>query len=132
MMISKRALNLLDLIAVCGILLVALYIQIFWGEEPCPLCLLQRVGMVGVGVGLLMNLKFGISSRHYALSLLNALFGAAVALRQITLHIIPGEPAFGSPIFGLHLYTWSFIGFVAMMLYITLLLFLGDGIRKAA
>ena len=122
----RKLLNILDLIAICGILLLAFYIQFFWHEEPCPLCLLQRLGMIGIGIGMLMNVKFGVSSKHYALDLLAALFGASVAIRQILLHIVPGEPAFGSPIFGLHLYTWSFIGFAAMIFYIAILLFLGE------
>lgn len=126
----RKLLNIFDLIAICGILLVAFYIQLFWQEEPCPLCLLQRLGMIGIGIGLLMNLKFGINSKHYALALLSALFGGAVAIRQILLHIIPGESAYGSPIFGLHLYTWSFIGFVFMIFYIAVLLFFGGRIKN--
>jgi hypothetical protein len=37
-----------------------------------------------------------------------------VAGRQVLLHILPGDPGFGSPLLGLHLYTWSFIAFAAV------------------
>ncbi len=79
--------------------------------------------MVGVATGLLMNLRFGIRSRHYALSLLSAFFGGGVALRHICLHICPQFPVFGNPVLGLSLYTWSFLVFVCSSLSITVLLF---------
>ena len=45
--------------------------------------------------------------------LLAALFGMAVAGRQILLHITPGTGSYGAPLFGLHFYTWSFLLFAA-------------------
>lgn len=125
MMEAKRFLNILDLVGVCFVLFFAFGVQILLHEQPCPLCILQRLAWIGVGVGILLNLRFGISSRHYSISLLAAIIGAAVSVRQILLHIVPGQAAFGAPILGIHLYTWSFLGFVAMMLYLVLLLYLG-------
>lgn len=123
---SKRLFIFLDVMIIGFILLFAFYIQIFWREDPCPLCLLQRLGLIGIASGLVMNLRFGISSKHYAISLFSALFGIAVSIRQILLHIVPGTPMLGTPIFGLHLYTWSFVGYVGMLLYIGLLLFISE------
>lgn len=123
---TKKILNFLDIIGICAVLIFAFYIQIFWHEEPCPLCNLQRLAWIGVAIGILLNLRFGISSRHYSLSLLSALIGAGVALRQVTLHIVPGEAGFGAPIFGLHLYTLSFMGFIVSLFYLALLMFFGD------
>jgi hypothetical protein len=40
-----------------------------------------------------------------------AVIGGSVALRQIALHIVPGTGSYGSPVFGLHLYTWAFVIF---------------------
>ena len=60
---------------------------------------------------------------HYALSYFSAVLGAAVSIRQILLHICPGSPKFGLPVFGLGLYTWAFIVFVCAILGVTLLLF---------
>jgi hypothetical protein len=57
----------------------------------------------------------GLSSRAAALgqgmAIIAAVLGAVAAGRQILLHILPGDPGFGSPVFGLHLYTWCFIAF---------------------
>ena len=47
--------------------------------------------------------------------ILGASMGAAMSMRQILLHIVPGTGSFGNPIFGLHLYTWAFIAFALMI-----------------
>jgi len=109
-----------------GILLGAFGVQFIMHEEPCPLCMLQRLGMIGVASGALLNLWFGVRMSHYGLCLLSALMGGFVALRQISLHVCPGLPAFGLPVLGLSLYTWSFIVFVCVVLGIACLLFLYD------
>ena len=33
-----------------------------------------------------------------------------VAMRQILLHIMPGDPGYGSALLGYHYYCWAFIG----------------------
>ena len=72
-----------------------------------------------VGLGLLHTLlrahTAGLTSRSIAvgqgMAIVGALLGALAASWQILLHILPGDPGFGSPVFGLHLYTWCFIAF---------------------
>lgn len=100
------------------VLTSALWVQFYMHEQPCPLCLLQRLGMFGVATGVLLNVRFGVQPAHYALSLFSAIFGGFVAIRQIALHVCPGFPEFGVPVFGLSLYTWSFIVFVCAAAYI--------------
>lgn len=107
-----------------GILWGALGVQYIAKEEPCPLCYLQRLGMLGVASGVLMNVRWGVRKRHYGLSLFSAVFGGFVALRQFFLHVCPGYPKFGEPVFGLNLYTWSFIIFSCCIAYISLLFLL--------
>jgi disulfide bond formation protein DsbB len=107
----SRTLNAIGLLVICGILLVGFYFQLAWHELPCPLCLLQRVGFVAVGFGLALNLIYGPRPSHYGIMLVGALYGGSVAVRQILLHIVPGTGAYGSPILGLHYYTWSAIFF---------------------
>lgn len=119
-----RTLNSVMILILAGILLGALYIQLVLKEEPCPLCLLQRLGMIAVAIGALLNLRFGIKMEHYGLALLGCLMGGTVALRQISLHICPGFPEFGAPVLGLSLYTWSFLVFTSCVLGISILLFL--------
>jgi disulfide bond formation protein DsbB len=122
----ERQLNALMALILAGILWAALGIQFIGKEEPCPLCFLQRLGMLGVASGALMNVLCGVRRLHYGLSLLSALFGGFVALRHICLHICPGSTPFGKPIFGLSLYTWSFIVFTCCVAYITLLFLIFD------
>ena len=119
-----RTLNALMALVLMGILLSAYYQQYFKHEMPCPLCILQRLGMIGVSVGALMNLRFGIQTQHYAVSLFSAFVGGAVSVRQIFLHICPGFPVFGIPVYGLNLYTWAFLAFCCSVLAIIGLLFL--------
>jgi hypothetical protein len=42
--------------------------------------------------------------------------GAAMSMRQILLHVVPGTGAYGNAIFGLHLYTWAFISLALMII----------------
>jgi disulfide bond formation protein DsbB len=109
---------------VTAILLSAYGVQFGAGELPCPLCLLQRLAMLGVGTGALLNVLFGVRPRNYGISLASAIFGGAVAGRQILLHVAPGDPGFGAPLAGLHLYTWSFVAFVCVGAILSLMLVL--------
>lgn len=117
-------LNVLALAGICAVLLVAFVWQVAFNELPCPLCLLQRVGFVLVGIGILLNVRFGPSPMHYALILFSALAGAFAAGRQVLLHIAPGDTGYGSPFLGMHFYTWAFVLFVLTVLWTGLMLVL--------
>jgi disulfide bond formation protein DsbB len=106
-----RLLNAIGLILVSAVLCNAFYGQFVGGELPCPLCLLQRVAFVAVLYGLLLNLTYGPKPLHYSIILISAFLGAAIAMRQVLLHIIPGTPPYGAPFFGYHYYTWAFLVF---------------------
>ncbi len=116
--------NGLGVIGIALVLLVAFVFQFGQGELPCPLCNLQRVAFVLCGFGFLLNLRFGAQPLHYALTLLGALFGLAVSGRQVLLHIVPGGSAYGSPLLGLHLYTWSLLLFLAVITAVAVLMML--------
>jgi len=118
-----RTLNAVMVLILMGVLASALYQQFFRQGPPCPLCLLQRLGMIGVAAGALMNLRFGIRTQHYALSLFSAFMGGSVSIRQILLHICPGFPIFGMPVYGLSLDTWALIVFCCCVLAIIGFLF---------
>lgn len=122
----ERHLNALMVVIISSVLFGALGIQFFLKEEPCPLCLLQRLGMMGVAISALMNVRFGIRKRHYGIALFSCVFGGFVALRHIALHACPGFPTFGKPFWGLSLYTWSFILFSSSVFYIGALLSIFD------
>jgi disulfide bond formation protein DsbB len=102
-----------------GILTAAFAVQFWSGEPPCPLCVMQRIALMLIALGplhiLLRAYAEGLTSRALALgqgmAIIAAVVGALASGRQILLHILPGDPGFGSPVFGLHLYTWCFITF---------------------
>lgn len=102
-------LNELWIIVLCGVISAAFGYELMKRELPCPLCLLQRLGMIAMAIGPTMNLIFGFRVFHYALSIAGILFGGSVSLRQILLHICPQFRTFGLPVLGLELYTWAFI-----------------------
>ncbi|MCK4934459.1 MAG: disulfide bond formation protein B [Simkaniaceae bacterium] len=102
-------LNELWIIILCGILTGAFIYERINHAFPCPLCLLQRLGMIATAIGPLMNLLFGFRSAHYGLAIIGALFGASVSMRQILLHVCKDFSEYGHPVFGLELYTWAFL-----------------------
>jgi disulfide bond formation protein DsbB len=109
----------LNILALCGVLLGAFGFQILANEIPCPLCVLQRVGFMLCAISMSVLLyavrdgkfNYSLALKAHALSILCAVLGNVVAIRQILLHILPGDQGFGSPVLGLHLYTWSFVTF---------------------
>lgn len=124
MIALQRTLNVLFILVLCAILSAAYYYQFSKHEDPCPLCLLQRLGMLGIASALLMNLRFGIKIQHYGLAILFALLGRIVSLRQISMHVCPFFPTFGEPILGFDLYVWSFMIFTSTIMACAILLIL--------
>jgi len=96
---------------IAGILTTAMTLQYANGELPCPLCLLERVAMLGVCFGIMLNLRRGFSYQNTAFSLLSAIFLLIVSVRQSLLDIYPrpGHEYIGSAIFGIHMPVWSII-----------------------
>ena len=111
-----KLLNALALMAVDTVLALAFVDQLWFSDLPCPLCILQRAGLTAAGFGLVLNVIFGPKPSHYGVTILGAAVGAAVSMRQILDHIVPGTGSYGNAIFGLHLYTWAFIAFVLMII----------------
>ena len=107
--------NSLCILGLSLVLAGAFYFQFGLGESPCPLCLLQRMGIFGVILGLGFNTTFGFRKEHAALVVGSALIGASFSIRQVLLHInpSPGEPTgYGSAVLGMHLYSWAAVAFV--------------------
>ena len=117
-----RKINLILLLMVVGVMGGSLTVQFLIGDLPCPLCILQRYAMVGMALGPLLNLRFGIRPRHLSVTLMFALFGIAVSVRQVLLHIVPDTGNYGSPVFGMHLYSWSSLIFFIALIVTALLL----------
>lgn len=111
----SRLLNAVGLLGIGTVLALAFIDQIWFRDLPCPLCILQRVGFFAAGFGIALNIIFGPKPSHYGVATIGAVGGAAIAMRQILIHIVPGTGSYGNPVFGLHLYTWAFIAFVVIV-----------------
>jgi len=101
MLKNPRFANLLGFLACAGLMAYALYTQYVLNLEPCPLCIFQRVAVIGLGA------VFGLAALHDpvlfgrriygALILIVAAAGAGVAGRHLWLQTLPPErvPACG-------------------------------------
>ena len=120
------------ILAYCGVLLSAFGVQFLQGEFPCPLCMLQRYAMMLSSLAALWivmqarrgTLTTGRYGQALGLGLLASLIGGTISTRQILLHILPGDPGYGSAVLGLHLYTWALITFVIVIAFCAVALLL--------
>ncbi len=126
-------LNYLYLVAmmavIAAILTAAMTMQYAYGELPCPLCLLQRVALFGVCLGIMLNFRNGFSYQNTGFSLLFVIFLLIVSVRQSLLDIYPrpGHEYIGSALFGIHMPVWSIIIALAMLIAYALKLALVGG-----
>lgn len=88
--------------AVCaGLLAYAYYLQYVEGQEPCPLCMVQRVAFYALAAVFLIAALHGPARRGRAvygvLGFVVAGLGAAVAARHVWLQSLPADrvPACG-------------------------------------
>ncbi len=114
----------LALTAIVGMLSYAFVDQIYFGELPCPLCLMQRMGFVIIGFALVLNIRCGAHSSHYGWGIIGGLVGMMVSLRQVLIHILPGDKGFGATFLELHFYTWAFVAYVGLLAGLAILLML--------
>jgi disulfide bond formation protein DsbB len=111
----------LNILTICAVLVGAFVVQFGQGEFPCPLCVLQRMAMMLCALGpayVIMKARAGEVkttdfATGYGMSVIAAVAGAFISIRQILLHIVPPDPGYGDPVLGLHLYTWALLVFVA-------------------
>ena len=123
---TLKILNSICMLMVSSILIGAFYFQFGLNEDPCPLCLLQRMGMIGILFGLSLNIFYGFKAPHFGVVIIASIVGLVFSTRQVLLHICP-EPGvaagYGSPIFGMYLYSWGVLIFIASILCSSLFLF---------
>lgn len=116
-------------LAYCGVLIAAFVLQFALGELPCPLCMLQRYGILLSSLGpfwIIIQANRGkLTAPSYqqglGLAALGALLGAMVSTRQILLHILPDDPGYGSMMFMAHLYTWALVTFIVTLIAVAAL-----------
>lgn len=137
--LSHGLASLLITWALCAALIGALYHQLFNNDLPCALCWLQRFAMMAILVAqgyVLLKiakrkmLSLGEIAAAHGLSILAALVGMTMSIRQVLLHILPGDPGYGGEVMGLHFYTWGFVLFFCCMLGSALTLALANWLDK--
>lgn len=91
--LSYRGLAALGFAACATAMVFALYLQYGRGEEPCPLCIFQRIAMIATGVVFLVAALHGPRAGgrwvYSALAALTALVGVGLAARHIWLQALP-------------------------------------------
>ena len=98
---DKRILNFAGFLMCAALMGYALYAQYFLMLEPCPLCILQRIAVVGMGLVFLLaalHNPSGVGRFVYTLLLVVPMsLGAIVAGRHAWLQMMPEDqvPACG-------------------------------------
>ena len=100
--------------------IIALFYQFAFHELPCPLCLLQRVGLFFIAFGAIMNIRCGNEFRYNLIIIISSIYSLIVAMRQVLLHIVPGDPGYGSKFLNLHFYTWNDIVSFSFIILVSL------------
>jgi len=93
MLVTPRGGYALGFLTCAGLIGFALYLQYFQHEEPCPLCIFQRVAYMVMGGVFLVAALHGparAGAKVYGvLLLLVAAVGAAIAMRHVWLQNLP-------------------------------------------
>ena len=116
---AARWLNILGIFAVITIITITLMQQFGYGLAPSYLGTVQRSALIGVAIGPILNLLWGMSPQHYAVSLFSAMIGGLSSGLQMlrgaqgTLTLDPNDIIVGLPI-----YEWALVVFVGAMISI--------------
>jgi disulfide bond formation protein DsbB len=93
MQLTNRHGYLIGFLVCAGLIGFALYLQYVVGEDPCPLCLLQRIAYIGLGIVFLVAALHGprraAAAVYGVLLLAFAAAGGAIAGRQVWLQSLP-------------------------------------------
>lgn len=89
----QRLLNAAGVAAVVGLMAYALYAQYVQGLEACPLCIFQRIAMIGLGFVCLaaaLHAPTGVGARAYGvLGLIAALIGGGISAWHVRMQNLP-------------------------------------------
>jgi disulfide bond formation protein DsbB len=93
--ISTRQLFLLMFIACAGLLGAAYYFEYVMYLDPCPLCVMQRIAVLLLGLIGLSGSIFGVNALreriHMGFLFLASCFGMAVAGRHVWIQSLPAD-----------------------------------------
>lgn len=92
---KRRGIYLLSFLGCAGLMAFALYLQFKLAEDPCPLCIFQRMAVIVLGVVFLIaslhNPKASGNKFYSFLALLIAAVGAGIAGRHVWLQHLPKD-----------------------------------------
>ncbi|ABP78234.1 MULTISPECIES: disulfide bond formation protein B [Pseudomonadaceae] len=92
---SPRSLFVIAFLGSALLIAIALYMEHVMGLAPCPLCIVQRICVIGFGLVCLVAAIHGpakVGRRVYAaIAALFVAAGAATAIRQIWLQSVPAD-----------------------------------------
>jgi protein dithiol:quinone oxidoreductase len=92
---TRRAIYLLGFLACAGLIAFALYLQHKLGEDPCALCIFQRVAVIALGVVFLLAGLHNPGQRgnriYASLGLITTLVGGGIAARHVWLQHLPKD-----------------------------------------
>ncbi|WP_426415658.1 disulfide bond formation protein B [Aestuariirhabdus sp. LZHN29] len=100
----SRILYLLATLGCASLIGTALVMEHIMGLEPCPLCIMQRIVVIGLGVLFLLATLHNPGAtgyrRYSLLCLITSIGGMALAIRQLWLQSLPPEevPACAPPL----------------------------------
>ena len=100
-MLNFRVLAFGGFLACVGGMAFALYLEHFRNYEPCPMCIFQRIAMIGAGILFLLGAVHGPRGAgrwgYAVLAGLSSAAGAAIAARHVWLQSLPPDqvPACG-------------------------------------
>lgn len=93
--LSRRQLFLLGAVTVAALFCAALYLQYVLRQDPCPLCMVQRVIFIAIGalffVAAVHNAQQAGARIYSVLIAIFALSGVAVAARHIWIQHLPAD-----------------------------------------
>ena len=101
MAVTRKLANGIGAIAFAACMAYALFAQYVLGLEPCPLCVLQRVAMIALGLvflGAFVHNPGRVGARFYGVLLfLVAAVGGSISARHVWLQNLPEDkvPACG-------------------------------------
>jgi len=91
--LSVQKMNFIAFLVCFALLLFALYLEIHMKLEPCPLCILQRVLIMLLGVlfliGALLDFQYTSRRVYYFIIFLVAFLGVIIAARHVWLELSP-------------------------------------------
>ncbi|MCH9617044.1 MAG: Disulfide bond formation protein B [Chlamydiia bacterium] len=115
--------NALILYGLVFVMCFSYYVEYSLGLPPCPLCLLQRFFMMGIGTCLMLNISGKLGFKNIAAAILSCILGSIVSLYQWSMLLTNNGISYAPQLFSLPLYIWSAALFLSTSLVLFIMLF---------